>query len=60
LHPSEDKDWPELNLNSNQPLHFFSRVIARECQDELCTIGLSSRDCVKGVLSDLLSNTSKL
>ncbi len=38
-------------------LHFISRVIAGECQDKLWSICLGERDCGKGVLSDLLSNT---
>ncbi len=36
-------------------LHFISRVIAGECQDKL--YGQFVRDCGRGVLSDLLSNT---
>ncbi len=38
-------------------LHFISRVLAGECQDKLWSICLGERDCRKGVLSDLLSNT---
>jgi len=41
----------------NPFLHFISRVIAGECQDKLWSICLGERDCGKGVLSDLLSNT---
>ena len=38
-------------------LNFISRIIAGECQDKLWSICLGERDCGKGVLSDLLSNT---
>lgn len=38
-------------------LHFISRVIAGESQDKLWSICLGERDCGKGVISDLLSNT---
>ena len=49
---------PILGADLLQPfLHFISRVIAGECQDKLWSICLGERDCGKGVLSDLLSNT---
>jgi hypothetical protein len=49
---------PILGPDLLQPfLHFISRVIAGECQDKLWSICLGERDCGKGVLSDLLSNT---
>jgi len=38
-------------------LHFISRVMAGESQDKLWSICLGERDCGKGVISDLLSNT---
>ena len=49
---------PILGPELLQPfLHFISRVMADECQDKLFSICLGERDCGKGVLSDLLSNT---
>ena len=49
---------PILGPELLQPfLHFMSRVIAGDCQDKLWGICLGERDCGKGVLSDLLSNT---
>ena len=38
-------------------LHFIARVMAGESQDKLWSICLGERDCGKGVISDLLSNT---
>ncbi len=38
-------------------LHFVSSVMAGECIYKLWSIGLDERDCGKGVLSDILSNS---